>query len=169
MESTINPEYKETMKQEGESYRVVGFWVRFWAFLIDLAVIGMSSRVLFGGLAANYETVQSFIMINTLFVGIWGAAYLVIMTALWGQTLGKMIFGIRVVQENGAPITWQTAIMRELIGRIISQLLGTNLGYLVCAFHPQKRAVHDIISDTYVVYIEEERPGKRVRIPGLAA
>ncbi|HHW61749.1 MAG TPA: RDD family protein [Syntrophomonadaceae bacterium] len=152
---------------QSASYHVAGFWIRFGAFLIDLAVIAMSGKILLiviwpAGLESNM--VQSFITINAFFVGAWGAAYLIIMTALWGQTLGKMLLGLRVIQTDGNRPSWQTAVVRELIGRPLSQLFGSNLGYIICAFHPRKQAVHDLISDTYVVYETEPQRGKWVQL-----
>lgn len=148
-------------------YRAAGFWVRFIAFLFDLLVIGMSGRILFYLIwPSGLETiaVKSFILVNALFPGIWGSLYFVLLTKYWGQTLGKMIMGIRVISKDGRPLNWSTVIAREVGGRILSQLLGTYLGYLVCAFHPRKQGLTDIISDTYVVYLNSEK-GKAVQIP----
>jgi uncharacterized RDD family membrane protein YckC len=148
-------------------FRLAGFWIRLWAFLADLAIIGMSSHILFKLLwpAGLQEFgVTSFFLINPLFPGILGALYLTIMTAIFGQTLGKMIFGIKVIQKDGSAPGWTTSVMRELIGRTLSQLLGSNLGYLVCAFHPRKQALHDILIDTMVVYTDSQQQGKWVKL-----
>lgn len=148
--------------------RVVGFWNRFFAFIIDLLVIAMSSQIFFrlvwpSGLETT--TVKSFILINSLFPGIWGSLYFVLMTMYFGQTLGKMIMGIKVVRKDGHPLSWLTVIMREVAGRILAQLLGTYLGYLVCAFHPRKQGLSDILGDTYVVYAGANKLGRLVQIP----
>ena len=152
-----------------ESFRAAGFWTRFAAFLFDLFVIGMSSRIFFDLVwPSGLETtaVQSFILVNALFPGIWGSLYFVFMTKYFGQTLGKMIMGVRVVSRDGHPLSWTTVIVREVVGRILAQLLGSYLGYLVCAFHPRKQGLTDIISDTYVVYTNSEK-GRAVQIPAM--
>lgn len=166
MTKEINSQHSEGFNQSA-SYRLAGFWIRFWAFLIDLAVIAMSGKILLiviwpAGLENNI--VQSFITINAFFVGAWGAAYLIIMTAVWGQTVGKMLMGIRVMQTDGNKVSWQTAVIRELVGRPLAQLFGSNLGYLICPFHPNKQAVHDLISDTYVVYETASQREKWVQL-----
>jgi uncharacterized RDD family membrane protein YckC len=74
------------------------------------------------------------------------------MTRYFQQTLGKMIVGIKVVQRSGEPLSWVTAIFRELVGRSLSQIMGLNLGYMVCWFNAEKRCAHDFLSDTWVVY-----------------
>ncbi|MCM1566749.1 MAG: RDD family protein [Dehalobacter sp. 4CP] len=148
--------------------RVVGFWTRFWAFVIDLAVIAMSSQIFFRVIwPAGLETttIKSFVLINALFPGIWGSIYFVLLTMYFGQTLGKMIMGIKVVSKDGSPLSWSAVAMREVAGRTLAQLLGTYLGYLICAFHPRKQALTDIIGDTYVVYAEDKKRGRWVQIP----
>jgi uncharacterized RDD family membrane protein YckC len=149
------------------AYRLAGFWPRFWAFLIDITVIALTSQIVFrlvwpAGL--GYDTVQSYVLYNSLFPGIWGVAYLILITGFFGQTLGKMIIGLKVIQTDGQALTWPTVIVRELFGRPLSQLLGTNLGYLVCAVHPRKQSLHDLISDTYVVHDPDLKPGRWINI-----
>ncbi|KJS48912.1 MAG: hypothetical protein VR66_11420 [Peptococcaceae bacterium BRH_c23] len=154
------------------AWRVVGFWTRFWAFSIDLAVIAMSSQIFFRVLwpaGLGTTTIKSFVLINSLFPGIWGSFYFVLMTMYFGQTLGKMIMGIKVVSKDGCLLNWSTVVIREVAGRTMSQLLGTYLGYLVCAFHPRKQSLTDIISDTYVVYDENKKWGKWVQIPAAVS
>ncbi len=158
----------EISSGEGSTYRLAGFWPRLWAFLIDIAVIAVSCQILFRlvwptGLD-NY-TVQAYVLYNNLFPGLLGAAYLVLITKHFGQTLGKMIIGIKVIQTDGQKLQWSTVIIRELIARPLSQLLGTYLGYLVCAFHPRKQAVHDLLSDTCVIYVADMKSGRYINIP----
>lgn len=164
-----NGSYSNVDSSGDSGYRLAGFWPRFWAFLLDIAVIALSSQIVFrliwpGGLESN--TVQAYVLYNSLFPGIWGVIYLILMTGFFGQTLGKMIIGIRVIQTDGHPLEWSTVMARELLGRPLSQLLGTHLGYLVCAVHPRKQTVHDLISDTCVVYDPGLRQGKWINIPG---
>ena len=166
VESTAaNPDLSQEADRE---YRLAGFWPRFWAFLIDIVVIAVSSQIVFrlvwpAGL--GHDTVQSYVVYNSLFPGIWGVAYLILITGCCGQTLGKMIMGLKVIQTDGQALKWSTVIVRELLGRPLSQLLGTYLGYLVCGVHPRKQALHDVISDTCVVYDSAQKPGRWINIP----
>jgi len=170
----INKSSGDQVMESGNfiTLRAVGFWTRFLAFIIDLLVIAMSSQVFFRlvwppGLETT--TIKSFILINSLFPGILGSLYFVLMTMYFGQTLGKMIMGIKVIRKDGHPLSWLTVIMREVAGRILAQLLGTYLGYLVCAFHPQKQGLSDILGDTYVVYAGDKKLGRLVQIPAHQA
>jgi uncharacterized RDD family membrane protein YckC len=87
------------------------------------------------------------------------------MTYYFQQTLGKMLLGIKVIQRNGEPLSWVTVIFRELVARSLSQLMGLYLGYLVSWFNPEKRCVHDYLSDTWVVYENPDSHRRYVSVP----
>lgn len=147
---------------------MAGFWTRFWAFGIDILVIGLSSHIALGLVwpdGLNTHIMQAYILYNGLFPGIWGAMYLILMTGFFAQTLGKMVIGIKVIPTDGGRLKWSTVLARELLGRPLSQLLGTYLGYLLCVLHPRKQAVHDLISDTCVVHDPEIKRGRWINMP----
>jgi uncharacterized RDD family membrane protein YckC len=77
-------------------------------------------------------------------------AYFVVMTKIWGQTVGKMVLGIRVVSDNGKPLSWATVFFREWIGRFISVTI--DILYILVAFTPNHKAIHDYIADTKVIH-----------------
>lgn len=136
-------------------YRAAGFWIRLFAFLIDLLVIAGLNAIVWDSLLPNLNESSFLYQIlhtNGLFLGLTGALYFILMTRYFQQTLGKMIFGIKVVQRNGEPLSWITVVFRELVARSLSQLMGLNLGYVVCWFNAEKRCAHDFLSDTWVVY-----------------
>jgi uncharacterized RDD family membrane protein YckC len=129
-----------------------GFWMRFWAYLIDLIVIG-SLKWLF-----IHPTFRLFdIPIdNDMFSLYWFStgivffSYFIFMTKFFGQTIGKMIFGLKVISLKSDKLTWDTVLFREFIGRYISSTV--NVLYLFVAFLPKKQGIHDIFSDTTVVH-----------------
>jgi uncharacterized RDD family membrane protein YckC len=130
-----------------------GFWIRFWAYLIDLLVIGSINRILiyplfeFLGLNSNQSLIFSPITIVTTVIFF---AYFVLMTKYLHQTLGKMIFGIKVVAIKKESLNWGTVLFRELVGRYISKTIW--IGYVIVAFTPKKQGLHDIFADTQVIH-----------------
>ncbi|OAS88778.1 MULTISPECIES: RDD family protein [Metabacillus] len=130
-----------------------GFWIRLWAYLIDLLVIGSVNRIviypLFDliGLNNNNSFLFSPVSIATAVIFF---AYFVLMTKYFNQTLGKMIFGIKVISIKEETISWGTILFRELIGRYISKTIW--IGYIIVAFTPKKQGLHDIFSDTQVIH-----------------
>ena len=77
-----------------------------------------------------------------------------------GQTLGKQIVGIRVVQESGEPFTYGPGVLREfaikylLFGTVGGFFLAipTLLDYLWPLWDDQNRALHDMLASTRVVH-----------------
>lgn len=150
-EPTVAPPGEAKLSQ----YRAAGFWIRLFAFLLDLLVIAGLNAIIWDSwlpVATQSSFLYKVIHTNGLFLGITGALYFILMTRYFQQTLGKMIFGIKVVQRSGEPLSWITVIFRELVARSLSQIMGLNLGYIVCWFNAEKRCVHDFLSDTWVVY-----------------
>ncbi|GIN60131.1 putative membrane protein YteJ [Robertmurraya siralis] len=133
--------------------RYAGFWMRFWAYLIDLLVIGSINRILiypvFRSLDLSLHDSSMFAPIS-IFTAITFYAYFVLMTKFLGQTLGKMIFGLKVVDLNGKKLSWGAILFREWIGRFISTTVW--ISYAVVAFLPKKQGLHDLFADTSVVH-----------------
>lgn len=137
--------------------RYAGFWMRFWAYLLDLIVVGSLNRLLikpvFRLLDIPVAEFHLFAPI-TIVTAIVFYLYFVLMTKYFGQTLGKMVFGLKVVNLDGnnSPLTWGTVLFREWIGRFISSTV--LIGYLIVAFLPKKQGLHDLFTDTTVVHAE---------------
>lgn len=131
-----------------------GFWIRFWAYLIDLIVVtSVNGIIIYPVLKLiGVDDSNSFIFSPiTILTAITFFLYFVLMTKFLQQTLGKMILGLKVTGLNGEPLTWGTVLFREFIGRYISKTFG-GLLYIVCAFTPKKQGIHDLFADTKVVY-----------------
>ena len=76
-------------------------------------------------------------------------AYFTFFHATWGQTIGKMIFGLRVVRTDGQPLSFSRALARAL-GYILSAI-PFFLGFIWVALTPGKRSWHDGLTDTMVI------------------
>ena len=77
------------------------------------------------------------------------------MTKHFGQTIGKMIMGLKVISLTDEHLTWSAVIFRELIGRYISKT-ALFLGYAAVAFTNKKRGFHDYFAETSVIH--EKQP-----------
>lgn len=135
--------------------KLAGFWVRFWAYTIDLIVLSSVGGLLVKPIFRLLElpiTNPSFIFFSSYKVTMLLIAllYFLLMTKYLQQTVGKMIFGIKVISQNEAPLSWSDLVFREVIGRFISKILV--LPYLLVAFTPKKEALHDLFAGTYVVH-----------------
>lgn len=82
------------------------------------------------------------LIIAVYFVGLW---------RLSGQTVGKWLLGIRVVSADGGPVSLGRAMLR-LVGYLLSAL-PLYAGFLWVLIDPQRRALHDRLARTFVVYL----------------
>lgn len=78
-----------------------------------------------------------------------GAAYLVLLHTGPGQTLGKRLVGIRVIDAFGLPLGLGRSMLRTLALVPSAGLAG--LGVLWIGFDRERRGVHDRLADTHVV------------------
>lgn len=138
-------------KYQLEDTAYAGFWIRFWAYVADLAVIwGLKQFFVTPFMYLfNWEGDQ-FLSLPTLLSAAIFYSYFVFMTKFFHQTLGKMIFGLKVVPLKEDRLSWTTVLFREWIGRYIS--VTVSVLYVLIAFLPRKQGLHDLFADTAVVH-----------------
>ncbi|TYS19755.1 RDD family protein [Rossellomorea vietnamensis] len=149
-------EIAATVKEKKETdlgiVELGGFWMRFWAYLLDLIVISSIGRLIvypiFRALDLSLMKDDMFAPISILSAIIF-YGYFVLMTRYFGQTLGKMAFGLKVIELDGKTLQWSTILFRELIGRFISASFFVL--YIVVAFTNKKQGIHDLFADTTVI------------------
>jgi len=77
-------------------------------------------------------------------------AYYALMEGYRGQTLGKMLFGIRVVREDGGVPGFKAALIRSLL-RIVDGLFGYLVGFLAVLASGKNQRLGDMAAHTLVV------------------
>ena len=80
------------------------------------------------------------------FLGLVYASYF---TGTTGQTLGKMVTGLRVLHGSSRPPGYLRAFLRAGVGAVGILIVG--LGQLPMMFDPARRALHDRLFGTRVV------------------
>lgn len=170
------------MEPPFERYRVrpAGFWIRTVAVLVDLILLSFAVGPFVMVAMAPFESSLVEIapmdpeeLMELVLQGdeeiLWALllAFLVETTVVFllhslafsfyhyvsGQTPGKRIVGVRVVDQG----TLGYLSLGQSVGRYAgSQVSGClcGVGYLMAAFNPEKRALHDYIAGTRVVYSE---------------
>ncbi len=126
---------------------LTGFWVRAGAYLIDTLILALSALLPLRGLGF-----------------LAGLAYKTIFVSQGGQTPGKMAAGIKVVAVSGDPISPGRALGRAASEYVSGAVLGG--GYFIAA-SPEKRALHDYIAGTRVVYLEGVGAGRKAVFASL--
>lgn len=149
-------------------YGYAGFWLRFVAYVIDnillFVVVGIPLNVLQivvagmaqpavapGQPAAPPNPVVLAVMGISIVVSIVAsvAYYAGMESSKYQGTLGKMAFGLKVVDVNGRRISFARATGR-FFGKILSGLI-CYIGFIMAAFTEKKQALHDMIASTLVV------------------
>jgi uncharacterized RDD family membrane protein YckC len=77
------------------------------------------------------------------------AAYFVLSHGTAGQTLGKRLLGVRVVDESGEPIGYLRALGRGLATIVAAIPLG--LGLAAAWLRRDRRGLHDLLAGTRVI------------------
>lgn len=142
-----------------EELAFAGFWVRFAAYALDsiiLAFAGFVIVVCLGLLLSAVGMGKQAWNLASLAGNFAGVAYFIAATALYGQTLGKRICGLKVVMKDGSPVTWGGSALRY-VGYIVN-MLTLGLGFVWIGISRESRGLHDIIGGTQVVYAD---PGKK--------
>ena len=125
-----------------------GFWIRTVAFLIDAAVAAAFASIFASPITAFFLTEGS--LAAKALSGFLFYLYFVLSTYLTnGQTLGKMIAGIRVIHPDEPRLSLTTVVIREGFCRLIQTTF--LLLYVITAFSERKQNLGDFLSDTFVV------------------
>jgi uncharacterized RDD family membrane protein YckC len=130
------------------------FSLRCGALLIDyvllIAIVACSTlvaRMLGGGARTAGGSAETVGILIALFAA---AVDLVVLPGFTGRTVGKWATGLRIERSDGTAIGLGRAFIRHFIGYPVS-FLPLGLGFLLGAFTPRGRALHDLISGTVVV------------------
>jgi uncharacterized RDD family membrane protein YckC len=153
------------------NYRVAGMGSRFLAWLVDLGLILLLTFV--GILVSSVLDVgraglgMAVLMLWT-FALQWG--YFLLFEWLWhGQTPGKRLLGIRVIDGHGTSVSFGQSAVRNLL-RVVDGLpflapdllpLVYGVGFAVAACNREHRRLGDLAANTLVVHVD--RRAKPIR------
>ncbi|MDD5604744.1 MAG: RDD family protein [Dehalococcoidales bacterium] len=147
-----------------------GFWRRLGAFLIDALIVGSMNCVLTAPWRWIFSVSRPWhsegwlnaFFYHDPFVGITvliAAIYCVVFWLWRGQTPGKIVMNVKVLKEDGTPLTLSGAIVRFLGYMVCFMTLG--IGFVILAFDERRQGLHDKIALTVVVKI----PQPKLRLP----
>ena len=160
---------------------IAGFWRRVFAFFIDALLLGVLGAV------AGWPLGDEFARL-----GPWGRAVGFAVALIYfgaansrltgGQTLGKHLCKIKVVDRSGSPISVSKAVLRflplgavwflnnmQLPGAALSSIwlclvsiavfgIGLSILYFYIFNRKSRQSLHDLLVGSYVVSAEASRP-----------
>jgi len=137
-----------------------GFWIRVVARLIDGIILGIAQACIafvflgtFGGqfLPSVMQSTSIGLRLGFQFLSYAIAIlYEVVFLRYQGATLGKMALGLKVVRSNGESLGWGVSVGRYFMNVVSGIILA--IGYIMAGFDEEKRALHDRVCDTRVIY-----------------
>jgi uncharacterized RDD family membrane protein YckC len=163
----------QRMREGGQAIgqrRYAGFWIRFVARLIDgvllfivSLIVSIPLTLVMGGAAigiggsrdpaaalAALPAILALAGLRALIQIAIGVTYEAYFVSTRGGTLGKLALGLKIIKADGSPVPLGLAA-----GRYFAQILSSIIlfiGYIMAGFDPEKRALHDRICDTRVIY-----------------
>jgi uncharacterized RDD family membrane protein YckC len=142
----------------GSQVRLASVKRRFIALLIDgiliAIVVGIAASItaaIAGSVAHALRTLTS-----KLFAGVVAPAaeilYAGVLLQHGGQTIGKMLLGVKVTRPDGTSISTAQAWGRSIVAGLFVNLLAL-IDCLPALFTPDRTAIHDIFANTRVVRV----------------
>lgn len=136
-------------------YEVAGIGSRFLAQVIDMLVIWAVQLVIIVlalavGTLLNAGTIG--LLLGLLLTFALLAGYFLVSEAAWnGQTLGKRAFRLRVVGDQGQPLTVGQSVIRNLVRLVDFLPLFYGIGILVMFLNRRSKRLGDLAAGTLVV------------------
>ena len=81
-----------------------------------------------------------------------------------GRSLGKAMFGLRVVREGGLPVTLRESMVRNLLRAVDMLPTGYLVGFVSMAISAKTRRLGDIAAGTIVVRDHKSEPARPIEI-----
>jgi uncharacterized RDD family membrane protein YckC len=159
------PIYLQRVREGGQTSgarRPAGFWIRFVAVVIDTIILGVVNFIItmplrltaaFGVMsdpARLFSAGLGMLGISILISLCLTLAYNVYFVSTKGATLGKQVLGLKIIRSDGSAVSAGRAL-----GRYFAWLLSGfifYIGFIIAAFDGEKRALHDHLADTRVIY-----------------
>ncbi len=144
--------------------RYAGFWMRVAAYVIDMVILTVVTLPL--SIWLNFKMQQALAFQGgqtpnwAEFAGYWAMSmawstgitilYGWLFVGRYGATPGKMLLKLKVVTEDGGRVSYLRALGRQG-GQLVSSFT-CMIGFLLPLFNDEKRALHDYICKTRVIY-----------------
>lgn len=160
----------ELKTPEGINFQLplAGFFSRFLALVIDQIAIaaGITLITSIAGIAGavSQDVAISFIILMQFLIS---TGYGILLEWIWnGQTIGKKLLRLQVIDQMGMKLTFSQVVIRNLL-RIVDMLpMLYGIGSISAFISPLNRRLGDIAANTIVISIsKQEIPGFENIVP----
>lgn len=130
--------------------RLAAFGIDFLVAMTLFALAGGVVEYVITSLRGKEVSLSNAPVVSFVALAAWLLIYFAYPVAVGGRTLGMALVGLQVVTKDGLHVTAGRAVLRTLFLPVSVILLG--LGALVVLVNRDRRALHDLIAGTAVVY-----------------
>ncbi|KGF05384.1 RDD family protein [Anaerococcus lactolyticus] len=143
-------EDKKVFVERDFAYAYSSFGLRFLAYIIDMMVISAIFSIGKFIFPIDPEAKVLGLELTNVIYTIVSLAYFTILSLITrGQSLGKIITGLRVVSVGGENLSTSQILIREIAGRYIQNKFV--FLYALALVTPKKQSFIDLFTDTSVV------------------
>ena len=143
-------EDKKVFVERDFAYAYSSFGLRFLAYIIDMMVISAIFSIGKFIFPIDPEAKVLGLVLADVIYTIVSLAYFTILSLITrGQSLGKIITGLRVVSVGGGNLSTSQILIREIAGRYIQNKF--IFLYALALVTPKKQSFIDLFTDTSVV------------------
>jgi uncharacterized RDD family membrane protein YckC len=142
-----------------------GFVTRLGGFLVDIVTIAVTFTLaghvidyLVSALRGPGFSVTDSPLYSELALVVWAFVYCSYPLAVSGRTFGMAVVGLRAVHKDGHELGGRRAIVRVLVFPLSFALFG--FGFLLILLKRDRRALHDLIAGSAVVYAWNARAAR---------
>ncbi|MGO9877553.1 MAG: RDD family protein [Acidimicrobiia bacterium] len=142
-----------------------GFVTRVMAFIIDtftvLTLFALAAAVLeyvVSALVGKQVRLSEVPIVADFLLAAWWFFYCAYPIVQAGRTFGMAVVGLRVVRAAGSDIDARHAVVRVLVFPLSFVPFG--LGFLLILLRRDRRALHDLIASSAVVYAWDARAAR---------
>ena len=136
---------------------LASFWLRLAAYVLDLVVfffLIMILAIIYASSVPNAKITEADVQKHRELIQLLGTLILTVYNAVLEATplqgsVGKLLIGLQVVNEDGRRLTLGQALLRN-IAKIASGL-AFGFGYLYIFLNPYRQALHDKLAKTYII------------------
>jgi uncharacterized RDD family membrane protein YckC len=141
----------------GVEGRYAGFVTRAAAFVVDVVTIAVTIDIagaviefLVSSISGQSFTFAQVPILSIVAIVAWSFVYCAWPLAMSGRTFGMLFFGLRAVRTDGTRLDGRHAVVRVLAFPLSFLLFG--VGFLLILLRRDRRALHDLLAHTSVVY-----------------
>jgi uncharacterized RDD family membrane protein YckC len=132
--------------------------------VIAVVLVWFLGAALFGPVVGYLNEAAATAVVIALVLVVFVFLPATIETLTRGQSLGKLATGVRIVRDDGGPVSFRHAFLRALVGLVEIFLVSGTLATVVALVSPKGKRVGDYLAGTYALRV---RGGTR-RLPPVS-